>query len=98
MFRKQSMFLKNQKPKTLGYTIRLNFLINFFLKEVWEDEAITDEKINDLLTDIAYDLEFYEPSNGDWSIDTSIYYDGEKMDRMLDEAIKNIDTLLVNLG
>ena len=72
--------------------------INFFLKEVWEDEAITDEKINDLLTDIAYDLEFYEPSNGDWSIDTSIYYDGEKMDRMLDEAIKNIDTLLVNLG
>ena len=65
--------------------------INFFLKEVWEDEAITDEKINDLLTDIAYDLEFYEPSNGDWSIDTSIYYDGEKMDRMLDEANASIE-------
>ena len=43
----------------------INLVRNISQNIIWDDETIQDASINDILTDIAYILDFYEP-NEEW--------------------------------
>ncbi len=60
---------------------------------VWEDKPPGDEDVNDILTDLAGDLNFYEPVEKDR--DESLgYYDDERLDEIVGTAIERIETYL----
>ena len=48
-------------------------LIRKFQDEVWNDESIQDETLNEILSELAYDLDFYEP-NEEWRKESLSYY------------------------
>ena len=65
---------------------RLNY-IKQFQQIVWNDESIQDETLNNILTDIAYILDFYEPSTILREQDTN-YYGEERLEKELKYAIQ----------
>jgi len=50
-------------------------LIKQFQEEVWYDEATQDEKLNEILSEIAHDLDFYEPDEEERNKEPSFYGD-----------------------
>ncbi|MCX2433425.1 hypothetical protein [Pedobacter sp. GR22-10] len=58
-------------------------LVKKFQNEIWDDESIQDEKLNEILSELAYDLDFYEP-NEEWEMESINYYG----DKHLEELIK----------
>lgn len=57
---------------------------------IWEDETIQDETINDLLTDIAYVLDFYEP-NKEWRRESASFYGDEQLEKELKSVIIELE-------
>ena len=57
---------------------------------IWNDETIEDEYLNDILTDIAYILDFYE-YNKEWRKEAPNYYGDEKLDQELKYAIAKLE-------
>ncbi len=57
---------------------------------IWDDETIQDESLNDILTDIAYILDFYEP-NEEWRKEDPSYYGDEKLEQELKSAITKLE-------
>ena len=57
---------------------------------IWDDETIQDESLNDVLTDIAYILDFYEP-NKEWRKEAPNYYGDEKLEQELKSAIAKLE-------
>lgn len=56
-----------------------------FQSIIWDDTSIQDEDLNDVLTDAAYILDFYEP-NDEWRKETPNYYGDDR----LEEEIKSV--------
>lgn len=67
---------------------RLNY-INQFQQIVWNDESFQDEAQNDILTDIAYTLDFYEP-NKEWRKEDPSYYGDERLEEEIKSAIQKL--------
>ena len=63
--------------------------IKEFQEKVWNDETIQNEEINEMLTEIAYDLDFYDP-NKEKRKEFHGYYGS---DRLSDEIKSAIDRL-----
>ena len=38
-------------------------LIKVLQNKIWSDESISDETLNEILSEVAYDLDFYEAKN-----------------------------------
>ncbi len=73
--------------------IRIDLIRNF-QDEVWNDENIKDEKLNEILSELAYDLDFYEP-NEKWRKEAPNYFGDDKLEELINSAIfklKNLDT------
>jgi hypothetical protein len=68
-------------------------LIKIFQERIWNDETIQDEKLNDILTDIAYILDFYEP-NEVWRKESPNFYGDEKLKEVIEIAIQKLDKVL----
>ena len=64
-------------------------LIKEFQDEVWNDESIQDEKLNEILSELAYDLDFYEP-NEEWRKESISYYGDERLEKEIKSAIQKI--------
>ncbi len=64
-------------------------LIKEFQDEVWDDTSIQDEMLNDILTDIAYDLDFYEP-NEEWRKEDPSYYGDDRLEEVVQTAIQKL--------
>lgn len=62
---------------------------------IWEDQTINDEKLNDILTDIAYNLDFYEP-NEEWRKENPSFYGDEKLEKEIRGSLKKIDAYKSN--
>lgn len=45
--------------------MRVHERIKSFQNEVWDDESIKDEALHEILSELAYDLDFYE-TNEEW--------------------------------
>ena len=65
-------------------------LIQDIQTHIWDDNTIDDEYLNDLLTDIAYRLDFYEP-NAEWRKESPNYYGREKLNHEINWAIDEIN-------
>lgn len=63
--------------------------IKQFQNIVWNDTSIKDELLNDLLTDIAYLLDFYEPNEELRKEDPS-YYDDNRLEEEVKLAIQKL--------
>lgn len=73
--------------------IRIDLIRNF-QDEFWNDENIKDEKLNEILSELAYDLDFYEP-NEEWRKEAPNYFGDDKLEELINSAIfklKNLDT------
>ncbi|AWG24522.1 hypothetical protein [Flavobacterium kingsejongi] len=69
--------------------------IKEFQNIVWDDSSIEEDELNDILTDIAYLLDFYEP-NEIWRKQSPNYYGDEKLEDILKKAIEKIELYLGN--
>jgi hypothetical protein len=63
--------------------------IKEFQNTVWDDNSIDDENINDILTDIAYILDFYEPDE-EWRKEDPSYYGDDKLEILVKTAIQKL--------
>lgn len=64
-------------------------LIKSFQNEVWDDESIKDEALNEILSELAYDLDFYEP-NQEWRREDPSYYGDDILDEVVKTAIQKL--------
>lgn len=64
-------------------------LIREFQEEVWNDESLQDQKLNEVLSELAYDLDFYEP-NEQWREEVLGYYGNEKLENVIKDAIQKL--------
>jgi len=64
-------------------------LIKEFQDEVWNDESIQDETLNEILSQLAYDLDFYEP-NEEWRKESLSYYGDERLEEVVKSAIQKL--------
>lgn len=65
-------------------------LIKVFQNEVWNDENIKDSNLNEILSELAYDLDFYEP-NEEWRMESTSYYDDEQLSEIVKSGIIKIE-------
>jgi len=56
---------------------------------IWDDKTIKDEDLNDILTDTAYILDFYEP-DADRRKESPNYYDSKQLTKEVNKAISKI--------
>jgi hypothetical protein len=66
--------------------------IKEFQDIVWDDTSIQNEDINDILTDTAYILDFYEP-NENWRKESPNYYDDGRLEEEIKSAIQKLDSV-----
>lgn len=64
-------------------------LIKEFQDEVWNDESIQDETLNEILSQLAYDLDFYEP-NEEWRNESLSYYGDDRLEEVVKTAIQKL--------
>ncbi|MDO5615798.1 MAG: hypothetical protein Q4G16_06385 [Cruoricaptor ignavus] len=64
-------------------------LIKEFQDEVWNDESIQDENLNEILSELAYDLDFYEPNEG-WQKETPSYYGDDRLEIIIKTIIQKL--------
>jgi len=57
---------------------------------IWDDESIKDEILNEILTGIAYDLDFYEP-NEEWRKEDPSYYGDKRLKQEIKHALRKIE-------
>ncbi|MEH3114031.1 hypothetical protein [Pedobacter terrae] len=67
-------------------------LIKKFQEEVWNDESIQDETLNEILSELAYDLDFYE-SNEEWRKESLSYYGDDRLEEVIKTAIQKLQNL-----
>ena len=60
---------------------------------IWNDETMTNETINDVLTDIAHILDFYE-SNINFRMEDPSFYGDEQLEIQIKAAIVKIEKFL----
>ena len=64
-------------------------LIKEFQDEVWNDESIQNETLNEILSELAYDLDFYEP-NEEWRKESLSYYGDDRLEKVVKTAIQKL--------
>lgn len=65
-------------------------LINEFQEKVWNGGGYsTDEKINEILSELAYDLDFYEP-NEEWRKEDPSYYGEERLEEEIRSTLQKL--------
>jgi hypothetical protein len=63
--------------------------IKIFQDYIWNDESIVDEKLNEFLSELAYDLDFYEP-NDEWRKESPNYYNDEILEQKIMSAVQEL--------
>lgn len=63
--------------------------IKEFQNIIWDDTSIQDDNLNDVLTDVAYRLDFYEP-NEEWRKEDPSYYGDDRLEEEIKSAIQKL--------
>jgi hypothetical protein len=67
-------------------------LIKEFQNQVWNERINVSESINNILSELAYDLDYYEPDDLLRSQDNS-YFGNDKLEQKIQIALKKIADL-----
>jgi uncharacterized protein YozE (UPF0346 family) len=65
-------------------------IVKEFQNGIWNDESMQDEKLNEILSELAYDLDFYEP-NDEWKKESPNYYGDERLEELIKFGIEKIE-------
>lgn len=65
-------------------------LVKKFQSEIWNDETIQNERLNEILSELAYDLDFYEP-NEEWKKESPNYFGDERLQELIKLGIQKIE-------
>jgi hypothetical protein len=65
-------------------------LVKTLQNEIWNDESLQDKALNEILSELAYDLDFYEP-NEIWKKESPNYYGDERLDEIIKSGIQRIE-------
>ncbi len=66
-------------------------LIEEFQEKVWNGAGYsTDERVNEILSELAYDLDFYEPKE-EWRKEDSSYYGEERLRQEIHSALQKLE-------
>jgi hypothetical protein len=57
------------------------------------DESIEDDHLNEILGEIAYDSDFYEPSE-EWRKEEVSYYGSERLELLVKQAIQKLNNVI----
>ena len=68
-------------------------LVKVFQNAIWNDESILDEDLNEILSELAYDLDFYEP-NEEWKKESINYYGNDHLNELLKQGIEQIESYI----
>jgi hypothetical protein len=63
--------------------------IDSFQAEVFNDESITDEVLEEIVANLAYDLDFYEP-NEEGRKESGSFYGSERLEEIIKGGITKI--------
>lgn len=69
-------------------------LIKAYQNKIWFDETGESDIINELLTTLAYDLDFYEP-NVLWRKEDISYYGTERLNEIINDVIVKINNHII---
>lgn len=64
-------------------------LVKSFQNEIWNDRGIPDNALNEILSELAYDLDFYEPNEA-WRKESSNYFGDERLNEIIKSGIQKI--------
>lgn len=65
-------------------------LVKKLQNAIWNDESIQDERLNEILSELAYDLDFYEP-NEEWKKESPNYYGDERLEELIKLGMQKIE-------
>jgi hypothetical protein len=65
-------------------------LVKKLQNEIWNDESIKEERLNEILSELAYDLDFYEP-NEEWKTESSNYYGEERLEELIKRGMQKLE-------
>lgn len=65
-------------------------LVKSFQNKVWSNADVKDEILNEILSELAYDLDFYEPNAALRKEDIS-YYSDERLTELIKTGIRRIE-------
>lgn len=65
-------------------------LVKEFQDKIWNEESLLTENLNKLLSELAYDLDFYEP-NEEWRKESPNYYGDKYLEELIKLKIKQIE-------
>ena len=68
---------------------KLEYIISF-QKEVFDDETVIDEELDEVLSDLAYDLDFYEPNEERRKSNSNLRSE-QYINELIGEAIEKIE-------
>jgi hypothetical protein len=83
MIQRLDYILNASQPERMG-------LVKKFQNEIWNDESIQDERLNEILSELAYDLDFYEP-NEEWKKESPNYFGDERLEELIRRGIQKIE-------
>ncbi|HEY2082333.1 MAG TPA: hypothetical protein VGI88_06070 [Verrucomicrobiae bacterium] len=66
-------------------------LIQQFQREIWDINANRNDPITEILRDLAYDLDFYEPNPKVRAEDPS-FFDDTKLEEKIRESLKKLSS------
>ena len=65
-------------------------LINSFQKIAFSDNQIEDEYLDEIVGDLAYDMDYYEP-NEEWRKQDLSFYSEDRLKELISDVIKKIE-------
>lgn len=65
-------------------------LVKEFQEQIWDERTNLDNPVFDILSELAYDLDFYEPDENLRSEDGS-YYSDDKLEVEIASALKKLE-------
>jgi hypothetical protein len=65
-------------------------LIKAFQDEVWNDENLKDTTLNEILSELAYDLDFYEQKE-EWRKESPNFYGIDRLNEIVKSGIVKLE-------
>jgi len=64
-------------------------LVKTFQNEIWNNENLQDSALNEILSELAYDLDFYE-NNEKWKKESQNYYGDKRLEEIVKSGIQKL--------
>ena len=65
-------------------------IIMLLQNEIWNGEVIADKTLSEILQELAYDLDFYEPNKG-WKEEDPSYYGNKRLEEIIKIGILKLE-------